>query len=398
MSDNTVYIVSCARTPIGSFRGALSTKSAVELGAIAIKEAVERAGIEEDDVTDVYMGHVITAGCGQNTARQAALKAGLPKTTCCTTINKVCASGMKAIALAHQQIKLGEADIIVAGGQESMSSAPRLQDRVQPVYGATTNMDAIQKDGLTDAESGRSMGECTEDVAIEMNITREDQDNYAIQSYKRSAAAWYKGEDGELESVLEKEVVEVRIDLGRGDEKIVKEDEGYTKVIYEKLNKLKPCFKDVNGTITAGNASKLSDGAAACVLMSAKEVERRQIKPLAKIVAYSEAADTPYKFSIVPAQAINKVLDKAGLKVDDISLFEINEAFSLAALGNMKLCNLPNDKVNVNGGAVSLGHPLGMSGARIVNSLALQLKPGQYGCAAICNGGGGASCLLIFRV
>lgn len=227
-----------------------------------------------------------------------------------------------------------------------MSNAPYLLDRVQPIYGGSTNVDAIQKDGLTDAESNRSMGECTEDLAAEMGITREDQDNYAIQSYKRSAAAWDR-EKGE--SVLAKEVVEVRVNLGRAGEKIVKEDEEYAKVNFEKLKTLKTVFKKVNGTITAGNASTLSDGAAACVLMSGREVEKRKIKPLAKIVSYSEAADTPYKFAIVPAQAINKALTKAALKVEDISLFEINEAFSLAAIGNMKLCNLSNDKVNVNG-------------------------------------------------
>lgn len=391
MTDNSVYIVSCARTPVGSFRGALSTLSAVDLGAIAIKESIKRAGIKEEDVSDVFMGHVISAGCGQNTARQAALKAGLPVSTCCTTVNKVCASGMQSIILATQSIKLGEADVIVAGGMESMSNAPYLMDRCPPAFGGFQHLDAIQKDGLTDADSGRLMGECTEDVAAEMNITREDQDNYAIQSYKRSAAAWNK-EKGE--SILAKEVVEVKI-VERNGEKIVKEDEEYSKVNFEKLKTLRTVFKKVNGTITAGNASTLSDGGAACVLMSAKEVEKRKIKPLAKIVTYTEAADTPYKFSIVPALAISKALTKTGLKTEDISLFEINEAFSVAGLGNIRLCNLPNDKVNVFGGAVSLGHPLGMSGTRIVNSLAMQLKPGEYGCASLCVGGGQASCMII---
>lgn len=394
MTNNTVYIVSCARTPIGSFQGSFSKLSAVDLGAIAIKEAVKRAGIKEEDVTDVYMGHVITAGCGQNTSRQAALKAGLPKTTCCTTVNKVCASGMKSIALAAQSIRLGDADIVVAGGMESMTNAPNLHPRVPPVSGGYQVTDSMFKDGLTDADSGKSMGVCAEMVAEEMGISREEQDNFAIQSYKRSAIAW----DSEKGRVLAKEVVEVKVDLGRGAEKIVKEDEEYSKVNFEKMKTIRPCFKKENGTITAANASTLSDGSAACVLMSAKEVEKRKIKPLAEIVVYTESADEPYKFPIVPAQAMTKALTKANLKTEDISLFEINEAFSLAVLGNVKLCNLPIDKVNVNGGAVSLGHPLGMSGTRIVNSLALQLKSGEYGMAGICNGGGGASCIIVKRL
>ncbi|TKY84684.1 hypothetical protein EX895_006586 [Sporisorium graminicola] len=384
---NEVFIVSAARTPIGSFNGVLKKATAPELGVVAVKAAIERAGLKPDQIEEVYMGNVLQGNVGQAPARQVALKAGCPDTTEATTINKVCASGMKAISLAAQNIALGQRGIMIAGGMESMSNAPYYLPRGNS-YGHVQATDAIVKDGLFDVYNQVAMGNCAENTAKKLSITREQQDAFAVESYRRSAEAWKA-------NAFAAEIAPVTISDKKGDV-VISEDEEYKNVKLEKIPTLRPVF-DKNGTITAANASTLNDGASAVVLASAAEVEKLGAKPLAKIVAFADAACAPIDFPIAPAYAIPKALERAGLTKDDIALFEINEAFSAVALANNQMLGLDASKVNVLGGGVSLGHPIGSSGARIVVTLAHALKPGQYGCAGVCNGGGGASAIIIKR-
>uniref|UniRef100_A0A671KN45 acetyl-CoA C-acetyltransferase n=1 Tax=Sinocyclocheilus anshuiensis TaxID=1608454 RepID=A0A671KN45_9TELE len=375
-SLNEVVIVSAVRTPVGSFRGSLSTVPATKLGSIAIKGAVEKAGIPVEEVKEVYMGNVLQAGEGQAPTRQALLGAGLPLSTPATTINKVCASGMKSIMMAAQSLMCGHQDVMVAGGMESMSQVPYVMAREVPPYGGVKMEDLIVKDGLTDVYNKFHMGNCAENTAKNSGISREEQDAFAINSYSRSKAAWESG-------VLAKEVVPVSIPQKGKPDIVVKEDEEYRKVDFSKVPKLKAVFQKENGTVTAANASTLNDGAAALVLMTADAAKRLNITPLAKIVGECN--------NICFAQ----VLKAAGVKKEDIAMWEINEAFSVVVLANIKMLDIDPNKVNINGGAVSLGHPIGMSGARIVGHMVHNLKSGQYGLAGICNGGGGASSILI---
>ncbi len=385
-----VYIVSAVRTPMGSFGGTLAGIPATKLGAVAIKGALDRIKLDPASVNEVYMGSVLQANLGQAPARQAAKFAGLPDHVNCTTVNKVCASGMKSISLAAQAILLGDADIVVAGGMESMSSAPFYleNNRWGAKYGNGVVVDGVAKDGLTDVYSNVPMGNCAEICAKEYNFTREDQDTFAIQSYKRSAAAWEAGK-------FKEEIVPVEVVTKKGIV-VFAEDEEYKAVNFEKIPGLKPVFQK-DGTVTAANASTMNDGAAALVLMSKEKAEALGLKPLAKIKGYADAEQAPEWFTTTPAVAVPKAVEKAGLKMDDINYFELNEAFSVVGLANMKLMNLDANKVNVNGGAVSLGHPLGASGARVVVTLINVLKQNnaKYGAAGICNGGGGATALVI---
>lgn len=386
-----VYIVSMARTPNGSFGGSLSSLKAIDLGAHVIKEAVSRAGISAEEVGEVFMGNVLQANTGQAPARQAAIKAGLPMSTPCTAVNKVCASGMKAIMLGAQAIALGDQEVVVCGGMESMSNAPFMVEgaRFGIKYGNQTFIDAIVRDGLQDPYDQSMMGSCGDYCADKHGFTREDQDNYAIESYKRAAAAtengWFKNE-----------ITPVSIPQRRGDDVVVDTDEDFSKVSYDKIPSLRPAFNK-DGTVTAANASNLNDGAAAVVLMSKEKAEALGVKPLAKILAYADAAQEPKEFTTTPSLAIPKALDKAGLTTNDIDLFEINEAFAVVALANMKLLNITHEQTNVYGGGVSIGHPIGVSGTRIICTLisALQNKEMKRGAAGICNGGGGASAMVI---
>jgi acetyl-CoA C-acetyltransferase len=386
-----VYIVSAVRTPMGSFNGSLSLVSATRLGAAAIKAAVEKAGIKPEEVQEVFMGNVLQAALGQAPARQAALFAGLPNTVPCTTVNKVCASGMKSIMLAAQSIALGDNEVVVAGGMENMSSVPYYLPNARNGYrlGDGKLVDGLVFDGLTDVYNQYHMGVAAELCAKECGFTREQQDAYAIDSYKRSAAAWAAGKFND-------EIAPVEIKDRKGNVVLVKEDEEYKNVNLEKIPTLKPVFQK-DGTVTAANASTLNDGASALVLMSKARAEKLGLKPLAKIVSYADAAQAPEWFTTAPSKALPKALAKAGLKTTDIDFFELNEAFSVVALANNKEMNLDAAKVNVNGGAVSLGHPLGSSGSRIIVTLLHILKQnnGKYGAAGICNGGGGASALVI---
>jgi acetyl-CoA C-acetyltransferase len=386
-----VFIVSIARTPNGSFGGGLSSLKAIDLGALVIKEAVQRAGIKPTDVQEVFMGNVLQANTGQAPARQAAIKAGLPYSVPCTAVNKVCASGMKAIMFGAQAIALGDQDVVVCGGMESMSNAPFMVEnaRFGIKYGNQTFIDAIVRDGLQDPYNGEMMGVCGDICATKYEFTREDQDAYAIESYKRAAAAtengWFKDE-----------IVSVAIPQRKGDPIIVDKDEDFSKVSYDKISSLKPAFgKD--GTVTAANASNLNDGAAALVLMSGSKMIELGLKPIAKILSYADAAQEPVEFTTTPSLAIPKALAKAALSIGDIDLFEINEAFAVVALANMKLLNIKHEQTNVFGGGVSIGHPIGVSGARIICTLisALKQKGKTKGAAGICNGGGGASAMVI---
>lgn len=388
-----VFIVSAVRTPIGSFLGSLRDVSATKLGAIAIEAAVKRASIPSNAVQEVYMGCVLQAGGGQAPSRQAALGAGLSQSTPTTTVNKVCASGMKSIMMAAQSIMCGHQNVMVAGGMESMSNVPYFMKREEPKYGGVSLVDLIVHDGLTDVYNNCHMGNCAENTAKVQSIGREEQDAYAINSYKRAAKAW-------ADNIFHSEVVPVKkVHPKTGEETEVSVDEEFTKVKFEKFPSLKPAFdRSGSGTVTAGNASTLNDGAAAMVLMSKESLEQHKLTPLAKIVAFADAAMAPIDFPIAPALAMPKVLEMANMKMDDISLFEINEAFSVVALANIKLLGLDPEKVNVDGGAVSLGHPIGMSGTRIVTHLAHRLLPGQFGLAGICNGGGGAAAMLIQKL
>ncbi|XP_042814369.1 acetyl-CoA acetyltransferase, mitochondrial isoform X3 [Panthera tigris] len=390
-SLNEVVIVSAARTPIGSFLGSLSSLPATRLGSLAIQGAIEKAGIPKEEVKEAYMGNVLQGGEGQAPARQAVLGAGLPLSTPCTTVNKVCASGMKAIMLASQSLMCGHQDVMVAGGMESMSNAPYVMNRGATPYGGVKLEDLIVKDGLTDVYNKIHMGNCAENTAKKLHITREEQDAYAVGSYGRSQAAWDAGRFAE-------EVVPVTISAKGKPDVVVKEDEEYRRVDFSKVPKLKTVFQKENGTVTAANASTLNDGAAAVVLMTADAAKRLSVKPLARIAAFADAAVDPIDFPVAPAYAVPKVLKDAGLKKEDITMWEVNEAFSLVVLANMKMLELDPQKVNINGGAVSLGHPIGMSGARIVIHMVHTLKPGQYGLASICNGGGGASAMLVQRL
>lgn len=385
-----VYIVAAVRTPIGSFGGALSTVPAPQLGAIAIKGALAQAKIDAKLVNEVFMGCVLQAGLGQAPARQAAIFAGIDNNVPCTTVNKVCASGMKAISLAAQTIKSGDNDIVVAGGMENMSMVPHyLNGRNAVKLGDIKAKDGMVLDGLTDVYNNYHMGNAAELCAKECNISREDQDNFAIESYKRSAAAWAAGK-------FKDEVVPVEVPQRKGDPIVVSEDEEYKNVKMEKIPQLKPVFvKD--GTVTAANASTLNDGASALILMSKEKAEELGIKPLAKLVSYADAAQEPEWFTTAPSKALPLALAKANLKNEDIDFWELNQAFSVVGLANIQKLGLDSAKVDVNGGAVSLGHPLGNSGSRIIVTLINVLKQnnGKLGAAGICNGGGGASAMII---
>jgi acetyl-CoA C-acetyltransferase len=385
-----VVIVSAVRTPMGSFGGSLSEVPATQLGATVVKAAVERAGIAPETVNEVIMGSVLQANLGQAPARQAAKFAGLPNEVTCTTVNKVCASGMKAIMMATQDILLGDADIVVAGGMESMSQTPYYVEKARYGYrfGNGVLIDGISKDGLMNVYDQQAMGVCGELCAKEHSISREDQDAFAIESYKRSAAAWAAGK-------FKDEVVPVTVKTRKGDV-IVDHDEEYTNVSFDKIPGLKPVFQK-DGTVTAANASTINDGAAALVLMSAAKAKALGLKPLAKVLGYADAEQAPEWFTTTPAKAVPRAVEKAGLKMSDIQYFELNEAFAVVGIANTKLMGLDPTKVNVNGGAVSLGHPLGCSGARIIVTLINVLKQNgaKYGAAGICNGGGGASAMVI---
>lgn len=389
-----VYIVSMARTPIGAFGGALTPLSAVQLGAIAIKEAVKRAGIEAGQVQEVIMGNVISANLGQAPAKQAALAAGLSDQTPCTTINKVCASGMKAIMLAAQSVMLGDNDIVLAGGMESMTNAPYMMDNARFGYrmGPGKLIDSVARDGLQDPYKGNMMGVTGDLCARELNFSREEQDEYAIESYNRAIAAYENG-------WLADELVPVEVPQRKGDPVVVSKDEEVERVRFDKIPTLRPAFgKD--GTVTAANASKINDGAAAVVLMSKEKAEELGIKPLAKILSFADASQEPDWFTTTPAKAMPKALAKAGIDAADVDVFEINEAFSVVALANMKALGIDHAKTNMHGGAVSMGHPVGVSGTRITMAMisALNRTEGKIGCAGICNGGGGASAIVIEKV
>ena len=387
-----VVIVSAKRTPIGKFLGGLATIPAPQLGAIAIKGALEAAGIQSSEVDEVIMGNVLQAGVGQAPARQAALMAGIPDTVPCTTINKVCSSGMKSISMAAQAIAAGDADVVVAGGMENMSLAPHIVPmRTGLKFGSTQLIDVMQKDGLLDAFDQVAMGVFADATAEKHQVSREEQDAFAIESYRRSAAAWKSG-------AMQKEVVPVSVPQRRGEDQIIAEDEEYTNVKLEKIPTLRPAFSK-EGTVTAANASTINDGAAALVLMSEEKASSLGIPPLATILSYADAANEPQWFTTAPAKALPKALAKANLTQEEVDLFEFNEAFSVVGIANTKILGLASDQINVHGGAVSLGHPLGCSGARIVVTLlnALQEKNKTLGAAAICNGGGGASAIIIKR-
>lgn len=389
-----VYIISAVRTPIGSFGGSLKSFSATQLGAIAIKGAIEKAAINPDQVQDVLMGCVIQANLGQAPARQAAKFAGLPNEVNCTTVNKVCASGMKAIAQAAQSIMLGDADIVIAGGMESMSNVPFYSDTMRwgNKYGNVSFIDGLAKDGLTDVYDGKAMGNAAEMCASVCGVSREDQDAFAIESYKRSQAAVSSGK-------FENEIIPVAIPQKKGEPVLFAKDEEPFNVKFEKIPELKSAFQK-DGTVTAANASTMNDGAAALVLMSKEKVDELGLKPIAKIVSYTDAEQAPEWFTTTPSLAVPKAVAKAGLKMEDISYWELNEAFSVVGIENSRRMKLDPTKVNVNGGAVSLGHPLGCSGARIIVTLINVLKQNnaKYGAAGICNGGGGASAMVIENI
>lgn len=388
-----VYIVSAVRTPMGAFGGGLKDFSATQLGAAAIKEAVQRAGIKPEDVQEVMMGCVMQAGLGQAPARQAAKFSGLPDSVICNTVNKVCASGMKAVMQAAQSIQLGDADVIVAGGMESMSNVPFYNKNVRwgNKYGNITLEDGIVKDGLLDVYHNYPMGNAAELCAKEMNITREQQDQHAIQSYQRSQAAWEAGK-------FDAEIVGIEIPQRGGEPKLMSKDEEPFNVKFDKIPTLKPVFiKD--GTVTAANASTMNDGASAMVLMSKEKVEALGLQPLAKILSYADAEQAPEWFTTTPSLVLPKAAQKAGLTVDQLEFIELNEAFSVVSLANNQIMKLDENKVNVNGGAVSMGHPLGSSGCRILVTLlhVLQQNNAKLGGAGICNGGGGGSAVIIER-
>ncbi|GAB3225095.1 acetyl-CoA C-acyltransferase [Hymenobacter seoulensis] len=393
MQIKEVVIVAAVRTPIGSFGGSLSTLSATELGAIALKGALEKAGVDASEVQQVIMGNVISANLGQAPARQAAKKAGLPDTVECTTVNKVCASGTKAIMFGAQAIMLGQADVILAGGMESMSNVPYYLDKARfgAKYGHGQMIDGLVRDGLWDPYHDYAMGNAADATAAHYGITREEQDAFAQQSYERSAAAAKAGKKKD-------EIIPVTVTV-RGKSTVVEDDEEYTKADFAKFANLKPAFTK-EGSVTAANASTLNDGAAAVLLMSREKAEQLGVKPLALIRGFADAEQAPEWFTTTPALAIPKALKNAGVEASEVDFYEINEAFSVVSLANNKLLNLEGTKVNVYGGAVSLGHPLGASGARIVTTLlnVLQTEGGKIGVTGICNGGGGASSLVLEKL
>lgn len=391
--SHKVVIVSAVRTPIGSFLAGLSTVSAPKLGAIAIKGALDKIQLDPNLVDEVFMGQVIQAGVGQAPARQAAIYAGLPNTVACTTVNKVCASGMKSVMLGAQAIQCGDAEIVVAGGMENMSLIPHyVHLRNGYKFGPATMVDGLQKDGLTDAYDNNAMGVCADLCATEYKITREEQDAFAIQSYERSANAWEAGK-------FDNEIVPVAVPQRKGDPILISKDEEFTNVKLDRISSLNAVFTK-DGTVTAANASTINDGAAAMVLMSEEKAVALGLKPLAYIKSYADAAQEPKWFTTTPAIAINKALKKAELSIKDVDFFEFNEAFAVVGLANAKILGIQDTKVNINGGAVSLGHPLGCSGARIIVTLlnVLEQNKGKIGAAAICNGGGGASAIVIEKI
>ena len=391
--NKEVYIVAAVRTPIGAFMGGLSTISATELGSVAIKGAIEKSNLPVNLIDEVFMGNVLQAGLGQAPARQAALGAGLGQNVPCTTINKVCASGMKAIMLGAQTILAGDNHIVVAGGMENMSQTPHYLDaRNGTKFGNIITLDGISKDGLLDVYNKVPMGNCAEICAKEHNISREDQDDFAITSYQRASAAWTNGKFND-------EIVAVSVPQRKGDPIVIKEDEEYKNVFLDKIPGLRPAF-DKDGTITAANASTINDGASALILASKEAVDKYGLKPLAKIVSYADAAQAPEWFTTAPSLAIPKALEKVNLKISDVDFWELNQAFSVVGIANTKILGLDPSKVDVNGGAVALGHPLGNSGSRIVVTLINVLKQnaGKIGGAGICNGGGGASAIIIENI
>jgi len=389
-----VFIVSAVRTPMGSFLGSLSNVPATKLGTAVVKGALSKISLDPKEVQEIYMGNVLQAGEGQAPARQVALGAGLSNETPSTTINKVCASGMKAVMMASQAIKAGDVDVIVAGGMENMSSVPHyFNARVSTKLGDVKMQDGMVLDGLTDVYNKVHMGVCAEKCAKDYDFSREDQDNFAIESYKRSAKAWSEGK-------FKEEIVPVEIPQRKGDPILFEEDEEYKNVNFDRISTLPTVFQKENGTVTAANASTLNDGASALILVSKEKMEELGLKPLAKIISYADAAQAPEDFTTAPAKALPIALKKANLQISDIDYFEFNEAFSVVGLANNKILGLDAAKVNVNGGAVSLGHPLGSSGSRIIVTLINVLKQnnGKYGAAAICNGGGGASAIVIENI
>lgn len=390
-SLHDVVIVSASRTPMGSMQSSLSSMSAIQLGSIAIKDAVQKAGIEGSAVEESYIGNVCQAHQGQAPARQATLGAGLPNTIPCTTINKVCASGTKAVMMAAQSLSLGHNSVMIAGGMESMSNVPFAMKRAPPSYGGVKIDDLIVHDGLTDAYNHCHMGVCGENTAVNLNISREDQDAYAVGSYHKAAAAWAAGKfDGEICPVV--------IPGKRGKPDVtVSVDEEFTKFNEAKFGKLRTVFKK-DGTVTAGNASSLNDGACCLVMMTAERAKELGVTPLARVRGYADAATQPIDFPIAPAYAVPKALKWAGVSKDEIDQWEINEAFSVVVLANQKMLDIDPAKINPNGGAVSIGHPIGMSGARIVAHLVHNLQAGQLGCASICNGGGGAAAIVLEKL
>ncbi|MCF1751459.1 acetyl-CoA C-acyltransferase [Mariniradius sediminis] len=389
-----VYIISAVRTPLGSFGGKLSGLTAVELGSIAIKGAVKKAGVDPKEVQEVMMGNVISANLGQAPARQAAIGAGIGYHVPCTTINKVCASGMKAVMFAAQSIMTGQNDIVVAGGMESMSNVPYYvpKARFGYKYGNAELLDGLVKDGLFEVYYKFPMGNCADHTAKEMKISREEQDAYAIQSYTRAAEAWKKG-------AFKEEVVSVEIQGRKGETVVIDEDEEFKNVFFDKIPSLKPVFEK-DGTVTAANASTMNDGASALVLMSKEKADTLGLKPIAKILGFADAAQDPLWFTTAPALAIPKAIKHAGISAKDVDFYEINEAFSAVAIANQRELDIDPEKLNVYGGAVSLGHPLGASGARIITTLnsVLHQESGKIGVAGICNGGGGASAIVIEKV
>ena len=390
MKTKEVVIVSVGRTPIGSFMGSLSKITAPKLGAIAIKGALNKINLNPNLVDEVFMGNVVSAGLGQAPARQAAILAGISETVPCTTINKVCSSGMKAVMLAAQSIALGDTSIVVAGGMENMSLIPHyLHGRQGTKFGPTTLEDGMQKDGLVDAYDNVAMGVCADACATKFGFSREDQDAYAIQSYQRSSEAW------KLEKFSD-EIIPVEIPQRKGPSVVMTEDEEYKNVKMEKIPSLRAAFSK-DGTVTAANASTINDGGAALILMSVDKARELKLSPIAKIKSFADAAHEPKWFTTAPSKAIPKALEKIEMSINEVEYFELNEAFSVVGLANMKILGLKNDRVNVNGGAVSLGHPLGVSGARIIISLISVLKQNKakIGAAGICNGGGGASAMII---
>jgi len=392
MKRHKSVIVSAKRTPIGKFMGGLSTVPAPKLGAIAIQGALAAVGLDAAEVDEVYMGNVLQAGLGQAPARQAAIFAGIPDSVPCTTVNKVCSSGMKTIMMAAQAIALGDAEVVVAGGMENMSLAPHIVPlRTGVKFGATQLEDVMQKDGLVDAFDQVAMGTYADATATKHQISRADQDAFAIESYRRSAAAWESG-------VMQNEVVPVPVPQRRGEDIQITEDEEFTNVLLDKIPKLRPAFTK-DGTVTAANASTINDGAAAVIVMSEEKAKVLGLTPLATIEGYADAAQEPQWFTTAPAKALPKALAKAAVSLDEVALFEFNEAFSVVGLANMQLLELDSARVNIHGGAVSLGHPLGCSGARIVVTLlhAMKHKKLSLGAAAICNGGGGASAIVLRR-